>query len=71
MKKIVFKVRCNLKGKEYQVGQEYKPKKNDMPLINRLNEKGFIEPLTYEELLEISNSFDLPRGKDKEENNDK
>lgn len=61
MKKIRFKENCTVKGKKYIVGDEFKPKKEDMLLLCRLNEKGFIEPLTKEELLEISNSFNLAK----------
>jgi len=69
MKQIIFKVNCNLKNKEYKKGDIYKPKKEDMSLINRLNEKGFIEPLNQKELLEIANSFYLKK-KNKEESLD-
>lgn len=61
MKEIRFKENCTLKGKVYQIGDEFKPKKEDMLLLCRLNEKGFIEPLTKEELLEISSSFNLAK----------
>lgn len=57
MKRIIVKTECNIKGKKYVVGDEFKPKKCDMPLLNRLNEKGFIEPLTKEELIKINESF--------------
>lgn len=70
MKQIIFKIRCNLKDKEYQVGDVYKPKKGDMPLINRLNEKGFIEPLNEKELLEIANSFNFKKKKKEESLNE-
>ena len=66
MKRIIIKRECNIKGKKYIVGKEFKPKKNDMYLLNKLNEKGFIEPLTKEELLEISSSLNLKK-RDKEE----
>lgn len=57
MKSIKFKIACNFEGKKYEKGNIYVPKKQDIYLINKLNEKGFIEPLTKEELLELSNSF--------------
>ena len=46
-----------IKGKRYEEGDIFKPRKNDMPLVIRLNERGFIKPLSKEELLELSNSF--------------
>lgn len=70
MQQIKFKIQCNLKNKEYPVGGVYKPKKGDMPLINRLNEKGFIEPLTETELLEIANSFNFKKKKKEESLNE-
>lgn len=66
MKQIIVKTECNIKGKKYIVGDEFKPKKSDMYLLNSLNEKGFIEPLTKDELLEISNSFCLKKSKKEE-----
>lgn len=68
MKKIIVKVQCNIKGKEYIVGAEFKPKKNDIPLVNRLNEKGFIEPLTEQELIKISESFNKSKKKEMNDN---
>lgn len=47
--KIVIKMACNIKGKRYEVGEEFKPTKDDVLLVNRLNEKGFIEPLSKED----------------------
>ena len=61
MKQIVIKKECNIKDKKYNLGDEFKPKKEDMALLCKLNEKGFIEPLTKEELLEISSSFNLAK----------
>lgn len=63
---IKIKNVCNINGKRYEIGEEFKPKKTDMPLIKRMNEKGFIEPMTKEELLELSNSFNLVKSKKKE-----
>ena len=67
MKRINVKVDCNIKNKKNVVGDEFKPQKKDMILLNRLNEKGFIEPLTKKELLEIFDSFNLKKEKKKEE----
>ena len=66
MKTINIKTVCNIKGKKYIVGDTFKPTKEDMLLVCRLNEKGFIEPLKKEELIEISNNF-KPKKKKKEE----
>ena len=66
MKTIKIKRECNIKGKKYEVGDVFKPTKDDMPIVCRLNENGFIEPLTKEELIEISNNF-KPKKKKKEE----
>lgn len=66
MKTIEIKRECNIKGKKYMVGDIFKPTKEDMLLVCRLNEKGFIEPLKKEELIEISNNF-KPKKKKKEE----
>lgn len=66
MKKIKFKVNCNIGNKTYQTGDEFKPSKNDMFLLCKLNEKGFIESLSNDELLEISNSFKTKKKKKEE-----
>lgn len=67
MKSIRFKIECNFKGKKYKVGDIYKHvKKEDMPSINRLNERGFIEPLTKTELIEISESLNKSNKEEKE-----
>lgn len=58
----------SIKGRIYKVGEEFKPKKTDMPLIIWLNENGFIEPLNSKELLEIANSFILPEKEKKSKN---
>lgn len=51
--KIVVKRVCNIKGKRYVVGDIFKPLKSDRELLIRLNEKGFIEPLTKEDLISL------------------
>lgn len=63
---IKIKNPCNINGKRYEIGEEFKPKKSDMPLIIRMNERGFIEPLTKEELLIIFKNFNLKRNRKKE-----
>lgn len=68
---IEIKKPVMIKGRRYEVGEEYKPAKDDMPLVIRLNEKGFIKPLNSEELLNIFSSFNLPKKENKEsEKND-
>ena len=67
MKQIKFKVQCNVKNKEYKKGDIFKPKKENMSLINKLNEKGYIEPLTEKELLEVYNSFNSKKIEKEEE----
>ncbi len=57
---IKIRKSVDIKGRIYKAGEEYKPKKNDMPLIIWLNENGFIEPLNSKELLETANSFIMP-----------
>ncbi len=55
MKSIKFKKECLYKGKKYIVGSELKDfTKNDINSIIKLNEKGFIEPLSLNELKAIA-----------------
>ena len=49
MKKIVAKIDFSVNGKYYIAGDEIDTK--DMNLIRKLNEKGFIEPLDYKDLV--------------------
>lgn len=68
MKIIKFKRNCNYKGKTYNVGDELKNiTKNDISDIRKLNEKGFIEPLTQEELNQIADGSFFNKKKSKEE----
>lgn len=53
MIEIRFKKTCNVNGKKYKAGKKFKPTINDISLINRLNEGGYIEPLTRNNLSEI------------------
>lgn len=54
MKTIKFKQNCNFNGEYYEAGDELKNfTKNDIAGIRKLNEKGFIEPLTQKELISI------------------
>lgn len=49
MKKLVAKIDFSINGKNYIVGDEIDIK--DMNAIKKLNEKGFIEPLDYKDLV--------------------
>ena len=51
MKKIIAKIDFGLNGKPYIVGDEIETK--DINVIRKLNEKGFIEPLSYKDLVII------------------
>lgn len=66
--KLKIKKPVNIYGKRYDVGDEYEPTKSDIPVIIRLNEKGFIKPLTKEELLRfIDGSYFEKKSKKKKE----
>ena len=49
MKKVIAKKDFILNGNNYIVGDEINIK--DMEVITKLNEKGFIEPLSYKDLV--------------------
>lgn len=49
MKELIAKKDFTLYGKDYITGDKIETK--DMKIIAMLNEKGFIEPLTYKELV--------------------
>ena len=66
MKTIEFKVGCNLKNKKYEVGDVFNPTKEDFKIINKLNEKGFIQPLTKEEIKKIYKNLTKKRKKREE-----
>ena len=51
MKKIVAKIDFSVNGNFYIAGDEIET--NDINLIKKLNEKGFIEPLDYKDLVII------------------
>lgn len=51
MKKIIAKIDFALNGEDYIVGDEIKT--DDIKIIRKLNEKGFIEPLEYRDLVLI------------------
>lgn len=48
---IIAKINFELNGVSYIKGDEIKIK--DINIIRKLNEKGYIEPLTYEDLVLI------------------
>jgi len=58
MKPVIFTRDCTFKGKSFSNGQKLnKMKKEDLSDIWKLNEKGFIQPLSEDEFLEIARSF--------------
>ena len=61
MKKIIAKKDFILNDKQYIAGDEIETK--DMKVIIQLNEKGFIEPLDYKELVLLERELN----KEKEE----
>ena len=68
MKEIIFKKDCIFKGQSFIVGDKLNTKKiKDWAEIWRLNEKGFIKPLTIEEFLSIKENKkeEKPNGKSK------
>ena len=65
MKPIKARVLCSYNGIWYDKGDEIKVEtKEDLV---RLNEKGFIEPLTLKEINEIEKFINKPRNKKEEE----
>lgn len=68
MKPIKFKKSCSYKGENYEAGEELRSyTKNDIADIRKMNEKGFIEPLTQKELKAIANgSFFISKAKEEE-----
>lgn len=49
MKKVIAKIDFVLNGKRYLAGDEIEI--TDIDKISKLNEKGFIEPLTYKDIV--------------------
>ena len=64
MKKIIAKVNFVLNGVSYITGDEI----HDLTYnqIAKLNEKGFIQPLAYEDLVLIKRELDNPKFKKEE-----
>lgn len=56
MAKIIAKKDFTINGNYYFIGDEVDYKKIDKPTLVKLNEKGFIEPLSIKEILEITKS---------------
>ena len=65
MKKLIAKQNFSVSGQSFIKGEEVKTKNYEAIVL--LNEKGFIEPLTYEDLVFIKRELDNP--KEKEEYN--
>ena len=58
MKKLIAKKDFSIDGNTYIVGDEIKTK--DISIIKKLNEKGFIEPLNFKELVIIERELKNP-----------
>lgn len=63
--KIIASKDFTLDGEFYFVGDEVKIK--DFDKIVKLNEKGFINPLTLKELVQIKKELNAPKKYNKEE----
>lgn len=64
MKKIIAKVNFGLNGVGYIAGDEIHNLTYNQ--IAKLNEKGFIQPLTYEDLVLIKRELNNPKFKKEE-----
>lgn len=64
MKKLIAKKDFSANGINYIEGDEIKTK--NYQAIVELNEKGFIEPLTYKDLVLIKRELDNPKLKKEE-----
>ncbi len=65
MKKIVAKMDFTLNGVPYIKGDEMDVK--DIDIVKKLNEKGFIEPLEYRDLVLLQRELENKNKKNKEE----
>ena len=65
MKKIIAKVNFALNGVNYIVGEELN--NLNYSQIAKLNEKGFIQPLKYEDLVLIKRELENPKFKKEEQ----
>lgn len=61
MKKVIAKKDFILNSKKYIVGDEIEIK--DIEAINKLNEKGFIEPLSYKDLVMLERQIKEEKSK--------
>ena len=64
MKKLIVKKDFTANGIDYITGDEINT--NNYEAIVKLNEKGFIEPLTYKDLVLIKRELDNPKFKKEE-----
>lgn len=58
MRKVIAKKDFTINNENYIVGDEIKT--NDIAVIKKLNEKGFIEPLDFKELVLIERELKSP-----------
>lgn len=65
MKKIIAKINFALNGVNYIVGEELRNLSYNQ--IAKLNEKGFIQPLNYEDLVLIKRELENPKSKKEEQ----
>lgn len=56
MKKVIAKINFSINGRDYIAGEEIAELRYDQ--IAKLNEKGFIEPLEYEDLVLIKRELE-------------
>lgn len=61
MKKIIAKKDFVLNGKKYITGDEIELQ--DIEIITKLNEKGFVEPLSYKDLVIIEREYQEEKNK--------
>ncbi len=65
MKKLIARKDFTANGVNYIEGDEIKT--NNYEAIVKLNEQGFIDPLSYKDLVLIKRELDNPRKNEKEE----
>lgn len=62
MKKIIAKIEFSLNGNDYLVNDEITGLNYEQ--IAKLNEKGFIEPLTYKDLVLVKRELENKKSKE-------
>lgn len=62
MTKIIARINFSINNKSYLKGEEIHDLKYEE--IVKLNEKGYIEPLKYEELILIKRELEKPKNKE-------